>query len=172
MFPPDQVRRRDVAGNVSTPLQNPFMDRETLLKQIETLLTDDDLAEAITEKLEQKRGKLGFLLRTLRSRPRTFNPYVFKNLSLLEQPAALEPKTAELVAVGAAAALMCEHCLEAHISRAVAAGATFEEVLDVILVAGSIAESSTLSVALRKFKQLEAKQQRHDRREAGATENL
>jgi alkylhydroperoxidase/carboxymuconolactone decarboxylase family protein YurZ len=52
---------------------------------------------------------------------------------------------------------MCEHCLEAHISRAVAEGATFEEVLDAILVAGAIAESSTLAVALRKFKQLEMK---------------
>jgi AhpD family alkylhydroperoxidase len=121
------------------------------------MLEDESLTEAIIEMYENERGGLGFLLNTLKRRPRTFNPHVLQGLSLLGQPAALEVKTAELVAVGAAAALMCEHCLEAHINRAVEAGASFEEVLDAILIAGSIAESSTLAVALRKFKQLEAK---------------
>ena len=36
-------------------------------------------------------------------------------------------------------------------------GASQDEILDVILVAGAIAESSTLSVALRKFRQMERK---------------
>jgi AhpD family alkylhydroperoxidase len=133
------------------------MDKATLLKQAAAMLEDDRLTEAIIEMYENERGGLGFLLNTLKRRPRTFNPHVLQGLSLLGQPAALEVKTAELVAVGAAAALMCEHCLEAHINRAVEAGASFEEVLDAILSAGSIAESSTLAVALRKFKQLEAK---------------
>jgi AhpD family alkylhydroperoxidase len=133
------------------------MDKATLLKQAAALLEDESLTEAIIEMYENERGGLGFLLNTLKRRPRTFNPHVLQGLSLLGQPAALEVKTAELVAVGAAAALMCEHCLEAHINRAVEAGASFEEVLDAILIAGSIAESSTLAVALRKFKQLEAK---------------
>lgn len=133
------------------------MDKATLLKQAAAMLEDDSLTEAIIEMYENERGGLGFLLNTLKRRPRTFNPHVLQGLSLLGQPAALEVKTAELVAVGAAAALMCEHCLEAHINRAVEAGASFEEVLDAILIAGSIAESSTLAVALRKFKQLEAK---------------
>jgi AhpD family alkylhydroperoxidase len=138
------------------------MDRETLLQQVETLLADEELADAVAAMVEKKRGALGFLLGMLKRRPRTFNPYVFKGQSLLEQPAALDPKTAELVAVGAAAALMCEHCLEAHLGRAVSYGATFEEVLDAILVAGAIAESSTLSVALRKFKQMEEKHKKHN----------
>ncbi len=133
------------------------MDRETLLKQAEAMLEDDELAEAIAEMFEQKRGGMGFLLRTLKRRPRTFNPYVFKGTSILIQPTTLDKKTAELIAVGAATALMCEHCLEAHINQAIAEGASFDEVLDTILIAGAIAESSTLSVALRKFRKLEAK---------------
>ncbi len=140
------------------------MDKATLLKQVETMLDDDNLAEAIVEMFEEKRGGMGFLLRTLRSRPRTFNPYVLKGASIIMQPTALDLKTAELVAVGAAAALMCEHCLEAHINQAVAAGATFDEVMDAILVAGAIAESSTLTVALRKFKQAEVKHKRQEKR--------
>ncbi|HXV97611.1 MAG TPA: carboxymuconolactone decarboxylase family protein [Anaerolineae bacterium] len=141
------------------------MDKATLLQQVAAMLEDDSLTEAITDKFENERGGLGFLLNTLKRRPRTFSPYVFKGLSILGQPATLDVKTAELVAVGAAAALMCEHCLEAHINRAVAEGATFEEVLDAILVAGAIAESSTLAVALRKFKQLELKHNNHTSKE-------
>ena len=133
------------------------MDKTSLLQQVTAILEDNSLTEAITEMYENERGGLGFLLNTLKRRPRTFNPHVFKGMSLLGQPATLDVKTAELVAVGAAAALMCEHCLEAHINRAVAEGATFEEILDAILIAGAIAESSTLAVALRKFKQLEVK---------------
>ena len=60
-------------------------------------------------------------------------------------------------AVSAAAALHCEHCLEAHMARAVAEGATLDEIMDTLLVAGSIAESSSYSVSFRKFKQLEGK---------------
>jgi AhpD family alkylhydroperoxidase len=141
------------------------MDKATLLQQVAAMLEDDSLTEAITEKFENERGGLGFLLNTLKRRPRTFSPYVFKGLSITGQPSTLDVKTAELVAVGAAAALMCEHCLEAHINRAVAEGATFEEVLDAILVAGAIAESSTLAVALRKFKQLEVKHNNHTSKE-------
>jgi AhpD family alkylhydroperoxidase len=133
------------------------MDKETLLKQVAALLEDDSLTEAITEMYKNERGGLGFLLNILKRRPRTFNPYVFKGMSLLGQPTTLDVKTAELIAIGAAAALMCEHCLEAHINQAAAEGATFEEILDAILIAGAIAESSTLAVALRKFKQMEAK---------------
>lgn len=134
------------------------MDKATLLQQVAAMLEDESLVEAITEEYETERGGLGFLLNTLKRRPNTFNPYVFKVKSHLQQPAALDVKTAELIAVGAAAALMCEHCLEAHASRAIVEGATFEEVLDAILIAGGIAESSTLAVALRKFRQLEVKQ--------------
>jgi AhpD family alkylhydroperoxidase len=133
------------------------MDKAALLQYIAAMLEDDNLTEALTEMYENERGGLGFLLNTLKRRPRTFNPYVFKGMSLLKQPTTLDVKTAELIAVGAAAALMCEHCLEAHISRAVTEGATFEEVLDAILISGAIAESSTLAVALRKFRQLEVK---------------
>ncbi|MFQ5576038.1 MAG: carboxymuconolactone decarboxylase family protein [Anaerolineae bacterium] len=142
------------------------MDNEALLQQARAILQNKALTDALAELLAGQRGGLGFLLRTLKSRPQTFNAYVLKGMSVLGQPASLDVKTAELVAVGAAAALMCEHCLEAHISRAVSAGATFDEVTDAALIAGAIAESSTLSVALRKLKQLEAK---HNRRRPPAS---
>jgi AhpD family alkylhydroperoxidase len=132
-------------------------DKLSLLLKTKSLMGDEKLTETLVELVEKNYGNLGFLMKTLKERPRTFNPFIFKGMSTYKEPSTISRKTAELAAVSASAALRCEHCLEAHIRRAVDEGATLEEVMDVILVAGSISESSTLSVAFRKYKQQEAK---------------
>lgn len=132
-------------------------NKKNVLKQATSLMKSRELTEALSGLIEKQRGDLGFLLSTLKKRPRTFNPYVLKGRSVYSEPSALDKKTAELVAVGAAAALRCEHCLTAHINRALDEGATTDEVLDAILISGAISESSTLSVAFRKFKQHEGR---------------
>ena len=131
--------------------------RPALIQEAKAILCKPELADELAEALVGKNGELGFLLKVLKERPRTFNPYLLKGMTVYKEPKALDRKTAELVAVSAAAALHCEHCLEAHMGRAVAEGATLDEIMDTILVAGSISESSMLSVAFRKYKQLEGK---------------
>jgi AhpD family alkylhydroperoxidase len=131
--------------------------RRALLRTAKVLMKNENLTDEIADEIEEQRGGLGFLLEMLKRRPRTFNPYLLKGMSIYREPSALDRKTVELVAVGAATALHCEHCLEAHMNRAVEEGASEEEVLDAILVAAAISESSALSVALRKFRQMEGK---------------
>ncbi len=131
--------------------------RSALIQEAKALLCKPELADELAEALVGKNGELGFLLKVLKDRPRTFNPYLLKGMTVYKEPKALDRKTAELVAVSAAAALHCEHCLEAHMARAIAEGATLDEIMDTILVAGAISESSMLSVAFRKYKQLEGK---------------
>lgn len=138
----------------------PEKKKEELLKIAKELMGEEALAEALAETITEQRGSLGFLLETLRRRPKTFNPFVLKGTSVLRRPSSLDRKTAELVAVGAATALACEHCLEAHMTRATEAGADVEEIMDAILIAGAISESSALSVAFRKYRQLEGKLKR------------
>jgi AhpD family alkylhydroperoxidase len=124
------------------------------------MMKDMDLADELAKAIEKKRGGLGFLLSTLKSRPPTFNPYLLKGMSVYDNPVALDRKTVELIAVSAAAALRCEHCLDAHMERALQEGATPDEIMDTLLISGAISESSTLSVAFRKFKQQEGKSKR------------
>jgi AhpD family alkylhydroperoxidase len=134
--------------------------KSKLIGDTKTLLGKEELAEALAELQAGKNGELGFLLKVLKERPRNFNPFLFKGMAIYKEPSALDRKTAELVAVGAAAALRCEHCLEAHMQRAMTEGASLDEIMDTLLVAGAISESSTLSVAFRKYKQLEGKSKR------------
>ena len=133
--------------------------KNNIVKQAEALMKDKGLTEALAAEIEKQRGGLGFLLGMLRERPRTFNPYLLKGRSVYN-PTTLDRKTAELVAVAAATALRCEHCLEAHMERAMQEGASLEEIMDVLLISGAISESSTLSVAFRKFKQKEGRVKR------------
>jgi AhpD family alkylhydroperoxidase len=128
-----------------------------IVSEVKALLGKPELADELAELHTGKNGELGFLLKVLKERPRNFSPFLFKGMAIYKEPSALDRKTAELVAVGAAAALQCDHCLEAHMKRATDEGASLDEVMDALLVAGAIAESSTLSVAFRKYKQLEGK---------------
>ncbi len=132
-------------------------DKKTLLLQARNLLKQSELAEALAEAHAGRNGELGFLLKVLKERPRNFNPFLLKGMAIYKEPSVLDRKTAELVAIGAAAALRCDHCLEAHMTRAMDEGASLNEIMDAVLVAGAISESSTLSVAFRKYKQLEGK---------------
>jgi len=131
--------------------------RQSLIRDARAMLCKAELTDAIADAMVNDRGELGYVLNVLKERPRTFNPYLLKGMTVYKEPKALDRKTAELVAVSAAAALHCEHCLEAHMARAVAEGATLDEIMDTLLVAGSISESSLYSVAFRKYKQLEGK---------------
>jgi AhpD family alkylhydroperoxidase len=128
-----------------------------LVREAKALLGKAELTEALADLHRDRHGELGFLLKVLKERPRNFNPFILKGMAIYKEPSSLDRKTAELVAVGASAALRCEHCLETHMQRAMNEGASLEELMDTLLVAGAISESSTLSVAFRKYKQLAGK---------------
>src|SRR5271169_5241546 len=97
-----------------------------LIRDAKSLLGKKELTEALADMLTGKNGELGFLLKVLKERPRNFNPFLLKGMAIYKEPVSLDAKTVELVAVGAAAALRCDHGLEAHMHRAMIAGASLE----------------------------------------------
>jgi 4-carboxymuconolactone decarboxylase len=151
------VERRLKKTKIKKKTATNAKSKPALIRDARAMLCKSELTDAITEAMVNDRGDLGYVLSVLKERPRTFNPYLLKGMTVYKEPKALDRKTAELIAVSAAAALHCEHCLEAHMARAIAEGATLDEIMDTLLVAGSIAESSLYSVAFRKYKQLEGK---------------
>lgn len=59
-------------------------------------------------------------------------------------PSALDQKTKELIAIGCSLIAKCKGCAEGHIKKALALGATKEEISDAIVVAISIGAASVL----------------------------
>ncbi len=141
------------------------MDGKSRLEQIRSLLAEDPAATAgaILDFFKEQYGGTGFLMNTLaQEKPSTFALYALDADRLLGPPNALDPKTRELISVASATALMCDHCLKGHIDSAYSNGASWDEILDTILIAAHIAESSALAVALRSFKQTKARHTHED----------
>lgn len=130
--------------------------------QVRELLGRQTLTDELVASLVEEHGSLGFILNVLKDRPRNFNPFILKGMAIYKEPSSLDRRSAELVAIGAAAALRCDHCLEAHMRRALDEGASLADVMDALLIAGAIADSSTLSVAFRKYRQLEGRMKKGD----------
>jgi AhpD family alkylhydroperoxidase len=136
------------------------MNGKERLEQIQALLAENpaETRTAILDFFKKEYGGTGFLMRTLaEENPEVFIRYALEADRHLGAPRVLEPKMVELIAVAASTAMLCDHCLRAHIGSARANGATWAEILDTILVAAHTAESSALSVALRAFKQEKAR---------------
>lgn len=137
------------------------MDYETLMTRIAALFEDEEeMVQGLLEVMERRYGTVPLVARVLSEKPRIFIPHAIKGMHTLRGPRALEPKVAELIAVATATALRCEHCVRTHIKGALARGATLDEILETIVIAGMIAESSSLSVALREYRKAQAQASR------------
>jgi len=71
------------------------------------------------------------------------------------RPKSLDAKTAELLAVAAAASAGADKCLKVHIAAAEKAGASEDEILDAILIAAVIGQTRVLAESLRTFQEFE-----------------
>ena len=147
---------------VATP-----MDEARARALVRAVTEDAELREALMLLLERRYVEVPFLLRMMERAPGRFIPAALRAVS---SESVLDRRTAELVAVAAAAAQMCEHCLRVHIEEALAHGATRDEVFETLLIAGRIAESSTNAVSLRVLRRVtEGRGKREEGREDGST---
>lgn len=64
-------------------------------------------------------------------------------------PTALDLKTKELIAIGAALVAKCEGCLEGHIKKALELGLSKQEISDAIVVAIGIAAAAIVDMSDR-----------------------
>lgn len=121
---------------------------------VQRVTEDEELLEALTYLIERRYTEVPFLLRQMQQSPRRFIPAALRALA---GEGVLDRRTAELVAVAAAAAQMCEHCLRVHMEEALHHGASPDEILEALLIAARIAESSTNAVSLRVFRRVTAR---------------
>ena len=115
---------------------------DALLDQQEAL--SDDIIATARERL----GSVPYIYTALRCRPESFVLSALADEKICRPP-HLSAKTAELVAIAAAATTGAEACLHVHILAARRAGATRDEILDVIQIAALIAKTGVLGSALR-----------------------
>lgn len=124
-------------------------DTEKLVEDF--LAQTDDLSDEITEDVREMLGVVPFIFGVLRKRPEVFALSALADYRI-SRPDSLDPKVAELVAVAAAAGAGAESCLKVHMGAALKEGASPEQILDVLLIAGMIGKTRILATTLRQFR--------------------
>ena len=95
-------------------------------------------------------GTMPFILPILRERPAHFVLSTIADF-LVGRPEHLDPKTAELIAVAAAAGAGADACLKLHMKAAQKEGASREEIYDTLLIACLIGKTKVMATSLRIF---------------------
>jgi AhpD family alkylhydroperoxidase len=110
----------------------------------------DATAEDWLKIVEADYGKIPLIFRRMGERPEVLISHLLYKGTVTET-SPLDPKFVELICMAVGAALKCPHCTSYHMQSAFKMGASREEILEVILLAGMIANSSVLANAYRIF---------------------
>ncbi len=120
---------------------------EDLLKGIVERGTEETSHEWLDD-VEQEYGRTPLIFKRMSERPEVLISHLLYK-GTVTQMSGLDPKYVELISMAVGAALRCQHCTGYHMQAAMKKGATREEILEVILLAGLISNSSVLANAYR-----------------------
>jgi AhpD family alkylhydroperoxidase len=110
----------------------------------------DATADEWMKVIEEDYGRVPLIFKRMGERPEVLISHLLYK-GTVAQTSPLDPKYVELISMAVGAALKCPHCTGYHMQAATRMGATREEILEVILIAGMISNSSVLANAYRIF---------------------
>ena len=123
------------------------MDFERILARVAER-GSDAIARELLREIENEYGRVPLIFERMAERPEILISHLLYKGAVVET-SRLDPKTIELISLAVGAALKCSHCVEYHMQAAKAKGATRAEILEVILIAGLLANSAVLADAYR-----------------------
>jgi AhpD family alkylhydroperoxidase len=98
--------------------------------------------------IEEEYGRTPLIFKRMSERPEVLISHLLYK-GTVTRTSSLDPKYVELISLAVGAALRCQHCTGYHMQAALKKGASREEILEVILIAGLISNSSVLANAYR-----------------------
>ncbi|HJJ29252.1 MAG TPA: carboxymuconolactone decarboxylase family protein [Methanocorpusculum sp.] len=110
------------------------------------------------KRVEEEYGSAPLIYKKLEASPEALISHLlYKNA--VTAAGALPPKTVELISLAVGAALRCDHCTSYHMHAAQKVGASREEILEAVLLAGMLSQSSILANAYRVVEPLTEKKE-------------
>ena len=107
-----------------------------------------ETADELIRKVEGEFGSAPLIYKKLEDMPEALISHLlYKNA--IGEGGCLPAKTVELISLAVGSALRCDHCTEYHIQAAKRMGASKEEILETVLIAGLLANASVLANAYR-----------------------
>ena len=108
----------------------------------------DVTARQWMELIDEEYGRIPLIYKRMGERPEVLISHLLYK-STVAETSPLDPKYVELISMAVGAALKCPHCTGYHMLAAMKMGASRDEILEVILLAGMISNSSVLANAYR-----------------------
>ncbi len=123
------------------------LDFQEAIREVEEKGAGDTAAEWLA-RVEEEYGSVPLIYKKLANSPEALISHLlYKNA--VNQMSTLEPRVIELISLAVGAALRCDHCTAYHMQVAKKMGISKEEILEAVLVAGLLANSSVLANAYR-----------------------
>ncbi|MDU9376954.1 hypothetical protein McpSp1_15970 [Methanocorpusculaceae archaeon Sp1] len=123
------------------------LDFHEAIREVEERGAKETAADWLN-RVESEYGAVPLIYTKLASSPEALISHLlYKNA--VNQMSSLEPRVIELISLAVASALRCDHCTAYHMQVAKKMGISKEEILEAVLVAGLLANSSVLANAYR-----------------------
>lgn len=111
-----------------------------------------DPESAVSELLEDVRkqyGEVPYIVNFMKDFPDIFISKTIYDNSIMREFKNLDPETIELISIGVASALRCDHCLKMHIRVAKRRGIKKESIFSAIMIGASISNAAVLAESTR-----------------------
>lgn len=108
--------------------------------------------KAVPELIEDVRkqyGEVPYITNFMRDFPEIFIPKTIYDNSIMRGLKTLDPDTVELISIGVASAIRCDHCLRMHIRVAKRRGINKESIFYAIMIGASLANAAVLADSTR-----------------------
>lgn len=113
----------------------------------------DAAVQELLKNIETDYGEVPFILKAMSDRPNVLLPKIIYDDAVLRNPEHLDEKTVELVTIGVATALKCDHCLRMHLRVARRKGISQDEIFEAILLASALSNTAALAQAMRVYRE-------------------
>ncbi len=121
------------------------------LEDIVEILKSDP-QKVIPELLDDVReqyGEVPYIMNFMKDLPEIFIPKTLYDNSIMREFKNLDQETVELISIGVASALRCQHCLKMHVRIAKRKGISKEKIFSAIMIGASLSNAAVLAESTR-----------------------
>ena len=113
---------------------------------VEILKNDPDKAiPELLNDVKEQYGEVPFIMNFMKDLPEIFIPKTLYDNSIMREFKHLDQETVELISIGVASTLRCEHCLKMHIRIAKRKGISKEKMVSAIMIAAALSKAAVLA---------------------------
>ncbi|HET8685466.1 MAG TPA: carboxymuconolactone decarboxylase family protein, partial [Methanosarcina sp.] len=117
---------------------------------VEILKNDPErVVPELLEDVQKQYGEVPYIMNFIKDFPEIFVSKTIYDNTIMREFKNLTPETIELISIGVASALRCDHCLKMHIRVAKRRGIKKESIFSAIMIGASISNAAVLAESTR-----------------------